>query len=106
MKFQILWKSYIDFEINAEEYEKARDLYECLLQKTNHIKVWISLAEFEQSIGRMDTARKVGICRFFTLYQKHIYWNRKSLNILEISWNLFKIFEFIDHDIRCILEVT
>ncbi|PAV68709.1 hypothetical protein WR25_15135 isoform I [Diploscapter pachys] len=55
---EILWKSYIDFEINAEEYEKARDLYECLLQKTNHIKVWISLAEFEQSIGKMDTARK------------------------------------------------
>ncbi len=93
MKFQILWKSYIDFEINAEEYEKARDLYECLLQKTNHIKVWISLAEFEQSIGKMDTARKVGICRFFTFYQERFfYWNRKSLNTLEIPWKLLKHF--------------
>ncbi|KAK6035352.1 HAT repeat protein, partial [Cooperia oncophora] len=35
---EILWKAYIDFEINAEEYEKARDLYEALLQRTNHIK--------------------------------------------------------------------
>lgn len=56
---EILWKAYIDFEINAEEYEKARDLYEALLQRTNHIKVWISLAEFEFFIGNVDGARKV-----------------------------------------------
>ncbi|KAK6054023.1 HAT repeat protein [Cooperia oncophora] len=56
---EILWKAYIDFEINAEEYEKARDLYEALLQRTNHIKVWISLAEFELFIGNVDGARKV-----------------------------------------------
>ncbi|KAK6021284.1 HAT repeat protein [Ostertagia ostertagi] len=52
-------EAYIDFEINAEEYEKARDLYEALLQRTNHIKVWISLAEFELFIGNVDGARKV-----------------------------------------------
>lgn len=56
---ELLWKSYIDFEITSEEYEKARDLYETLLQRTNHIKVWISMAEFEQHIGNFDGARKV-----------------------------------------------
>ncbi|KHJ86205.1 HAT repeat protein [Oesophagostomum dentatum] len=56
---EILWKAYIDFEINAEEYDKARDLYEALLQRTNHIKVWISLAEFELSIGNIEGTRKV-----------------------------------------------
>lgn len=56
---EILWKAYIDFEINAGEYEKARDLYEALLQRTNHIKVWISLAEFEMFIGNVDGARNV-----------------------------------------------
>ncbi|KAJ1346073.1 Crooked neck-like protein 1 [Parelaphostrongylus tenuis] len=56
---EILWKAYIDFEINAEEYEKARDLYEALLQRTNHIKVWISLAEFEMFVGNVDGARSV-----------------------------------------------
>uniref|UniRef100_A0A1I7XHZ9 TPR_REGION domain-containing protein n=1 Tax=Heterorhabditis bacteriophora TaxID=37862 RepID=A0A1I7XHZ9_HETBA len=40
---EILWKAYIDFEINSEEYEKARDLYEALLQRTNHIKVFTFL---------------------------------------------------------------
>ncbi|KJH49639.1 HAT repeat protein [Dictyocaulus viviparus] len=56
---EILWKAYIDFEINAEEYEKARDLYEALLQRTNHIKVWISLAEFEIFVGNIEGARNV-----------------------------------------------
>lgn len=56
---ELLWKAYIDFEIASEEYEKARDLYETLLQRTNHIKVWISMAEFEQTIGNFDAARKV-----------------------------------------------
>ncbi|GMS80441.1 hypothetical protein PENTCL1PPCAC_2616 [Pristionchus entomophagus] len=56
---ELLWKSFIDFEIAQDEHEKARDLYENLLSKTNHLKVWISLAEFEQSIGNMERSRKV-----------------------------------------------
>ncbi|CCD64143.1 Pre-mRNA-splicing factor Syf1/CRNKL1-like C-terminal HAT-repeats domain-containing protein [Caenorhabditis elegans] len=55
---ELLWKAYIDFEIACEEHEKARDLYETLLQRTNHIKVWISMAEFEQTIGNFEGARK------------------------------------------------
>lgn len=46
---EILWKSYIDFEIEQQEYEKTRQLYDRLLSKTNHVKVWLSLAQFEMS---------------------------------------------------------
>lgn len=56
---EILWKAYIDFEINCEEYENGRNLYESLLQRTNHIKVWISMAQFEQNMGSIESARKV-----------------------------------------------
>lgn len=57
-----MWKSYIDFEIAAEEYDNVRDLYDTLLNRTNHIKVWISLADFELGLGGengMEAARKV-----------------------------------------------
>lgn len=36
---EVLWKSYIDFEIEQKETERARQLYERLLQRTNHVKV-------------------------------------------------------------------
>ncbi len=46
---EILWKSFIDFEIEQEETDKARDLYRRLLTKTQHVKVWMSFAQFELS---------------------------------------------------------
>ncbi|NXJ81554.1 CRNL1 protein, partial [Trogon melanurus] len=49
---EVLWKSYIDFEIEQEEYEKTRNLYRRLLQRTQHVKVWISFAQFELSSRR------------------------------------------------------
>jgi crooked neck len=48
-----LWKGYIDFEIEEGESENARGLYERLLERTGHVKVWISYAQFEGSdIGK------------------------------------------------------
>jgi crooked neck len=44
---ELLWKAYIDFEIDLKEYSSARKLYNKLLNKTNHVKVWISYAQFE-----------------------------------------------------------
>ncbi|CAB4020502.1 Crooked neck 1, partial [Paramuricea clavata] len=44
---EVLWKAYIDFEISQEEFQKTRDLYERLLERTQHVKVWISYAQFE-----------------------------------------------------------
>ncbi|NXH90628.1 CRNL1 protein, partial [Edolisoma coerulescens] len=51
---EVLWKSYIDFEIEQEEYEKTRNLYRRLLQRTQHVKVWISFAQFELSAAREE----------------------------------------------------
>ena len=36
---EVLWKSYIDFQIEQEEYDKVRNLYRRLLQRTQHVKV-------------------------------------------------------------------
>ena len=42
-----VWKSYIDFEISVGLYDRVRDLYKRLLQRTKHVKVWLSYAKFE-----------------------------------------------------------
>ncbi|KAF2313427.1 hypothetical protein GH714_010952 [Hevea brasiliensis] len=44
---ELLWKAYIDFEISEGEYDRTRQLYERLLDRTKHLKVWISYAKFE-----------------------------------------------------------
>lgn len=36
---EVLWKSYIDYEISQEEFSNARNLYERLLERTMHVKV-------------------------------------------------------------------
>ncbi|CAI9717781.1 neck 1 [Octopus vulgaris] len=47
---EVLWKSYIDYEFDQEEYGRTRNLYRRLLQRTQHVKVWISFAHFEMSL--------------------------------------------------------
>jgi crooked neck len=47
---ELLWKSYIDFEEEEGEYDRTRKLYERLLDKTDHVKVWISFAHFEINV--------------------------------------------------------
>ncbi len=47
---EILWKAYIDFEIEQEETDRARDLYKRLLNRTQHVKVWLSFAQFELQV--------------------------------------------------------
>ena len=44
---ELLWKAYIDFETEEGEREKARGLYERLIELSGHVKVWISYATFE-----------------------------------------------------------
>lgn len=51
---ELVWKAYIDFEEYEEEYDRARDLYERLLSKTDHVKVWINYARFEINIPDPD----------------------------------------------------
>ncbi|MED6261581.1 Crooked neck-like protein 1 [Ataeniobius toweri] len=55
---EVLWKSYIDFEIEQEEFENTRNLYKRLLQRTQHVKVWISYAKFELSVDGPDRLQR------------------------------------------------
>lgn len=41
---EVLWKAYIDFEFGEQEFERVDALYERLLDKTGHVKVWVSYA--------------------------------------------------------------
>ncbi|KAI9847540.1 MAG: NineTeen Complex (NTC) component [Thelocarpon superellum] len=53
---ELLWKAYIDFEEEEGEYERTRRLYERLLAKTGHVKVWISYAHFEINVPDAEHA--------------------------------------------------
>lgn len=61
-----LWKTYIDFEVEQGESENVRRLYERLLERTMHVKVWIAYAKFElennieeEGVDKIATARRI-----------------------------------------------
>ncbi|KPM06266.1 crooked neck-like protein [Sarcoptes scabiei] len=56
---EVIWKAYIDFEIEQEEFDSARKLYERLLTRTEHVKVWISYAKFELLANKNDQTNAV-----------------------------------------------
>jgi len=56
---EVIWKVYIDFEIENEETARARALYRRLLERTKHVRVWISFAKFEIQNGNVKEARKI-----------------------------------------------
>ncbi len=59
---EMLWKAYIDFEVEQETYDNAREVYERLLERTRHVKVWLSYSKFESSLGveeSVENARRV-----------------------------------------------
>jgi crooked neck len=57
---ELIWKSWIDFEYDEEEYDRARELYERLLRRTSHVKVWVSFAQFEANVGLAEAAALSG----------------------------------------------
>uniref|UniRef100_A0A914HL99 Crooked neck protein n=1 Tax=Globodera rostochiensis TaxID=31243 RepID=A0A914HL99_GLORO len=54
---EVLWKAYIDFEIEQGEHERVRILYESLLRRTQHLKVWVSWVEWEMSNDEIERTR-------------------------------------------------
>jgi len=56
---EALWKSYIDFEISEGEIERTRALYRALLERTKHVKVWVSYAKYEGESAGLDAAAAV-----------------------------------------------
>jgi crooked neck len=55
---EIIWKAYIDFEIDQLEHDKVRGLFEKLLARTQHVKVWISYAQFESGLITEATCKE------------------------------------------------
>ena len=51
---ELLWKSFIEFEEEEGNYGRVRDLYERLLEKTDHVKVWMGYARFEMTVPAED----------------------------------------------------
>lgn len=60
---ELLWKSFIDFEVSQGEIELARQLYERLLDRTGHVKVWISYAKFELTSESTEDGQNVSLAR-------------------------------------------
>lgn len=59
---ELLWKAYIEFELSEGEHDRTRQLYERLLDRTKHLKVWVSYAKFEAGVPLEEesTARTEG----------------------------------------------
>jgi len=56
---EMVWKAYIEYEKNLENYDNVRNLYARLLQLTNHLKVWLSYTSFEVEVSNFERARRV-----------------------------------------------
>jgi len=54
-----VWKAFIDFEIEQEEFGNVEELYQRLLNRTNHVKVWLSYAQFYEDLQQIDKARSI-----------------------------------------------
>jgi crooked neck len=53
-----VWKAFIDMEIALDEKERVRELYRRLLERSKHVKVWLSQAKFEaEEAANVDMAR-------------------------------------------------
>ncbi len=98
---EILWKGYIDFEIEEGESENARGLYEQLLERTGHVKVWISYAQFEGSNVGKGTQ---GAREIFDRANEHL----KNEGLKEervLLLDAWRVFEKANGDIQSISEV-
>jgi len=56
---ELVWKRFIDLNIANEHYEEARTLYARLLQKSRHIRIYKSFADFEKDCGDIESARTI-----------------------------------------------
>ena len=52
---ELLWKAYIDFEVGLGKSERARELYERLLERTLHVKVtYLYIFHFVSLLSNYD----------------------------------------------------
>ncbi|KAH6926402.1 hypothetical protein HPB50_018109 [Hyalomma asiaticum] len=86
---EVIWKSYVDFEIEQEQYHLAARLYERLLERTQHVKVWISYAHFQLNYGGKDP---VPLAR--TIFERA---NKELRNSAEKEERLMLLEAWADH---------
>ncbi|XP_069876598.1 crooked neck-like protein 1 [Dipodomys merriami] len=86
---EVLWKSYIDFEMEQGEIERTRNLYRQLLQRTQHVKVWISLAHFELSAGEGSVSKCRQIYEEANKIMRNCEEKEARLMLLQ-SWRSFE----------------
>jgi len=84
----VLWKAYIDMEIKQNQPDRVRALYKRLLERTKHVKVWISRAQFEGSIEKFDAARAIFAEADAYFKQQQ---NREERVLLLESWREFEL---------------
>ncbi|KAJ1724056.1 NineTeen Complex (NTC) component [Coemansia erecta] len=53
---EVVWKAFVDFEVAQGERDRARALYERLLGISGHVRVWLSWARMERSLGEKEEA--------------------------------------------------
>jgi crooked neck len=86
---EVLWKAYIDFEFDEEEYDNTRQLYLRLLDRTSHVKVYVSFAQFELSIPDLDPqenitrARQVFEDAYKAMKEKEL---KEEVSAIDIYW--------------------
>ena len=47
---ELVWKAYVEFEEEESEWDRVRNVYERLVDRSGHVKVWISWAMFEVGV--------------------------------------------------------
>lgn len=91
---EVLWKAYIDFQIEQEEYDKTRKLYRRLLERTQHVKVWISFANFELSIQTENGENVINTRKVYSEGNKSL----KNINEKEERLMLLESWQEMERD--------
>jgi crooked neck len=105
---EVLWKQYLDFEVEEEEWQKARELYTRLLERTAHVKVQISFANFEYTAldnGTLENRIKRGREKFIESYEwtKSQYLKEERVLLLE-AWLEYETTHGTESDIQSVRD--
>lgn len=81
---ELLWKRYIDLNVANQDFPAAREIYEKLVHKSHHLRIYKTYAEFEadecENVERAREIFKRGIAKF-----KDEQKNEDRANLLE-AW--------------------
>ncbi|KAI5609420.1 crooked neck-like protein 1 [Silurus asotus] len=67
---QVIWKWYIDFEIEQKEYENARGLHKRLLQRTQHVETNAGWEDCYYYIFPEDAANQLKLLSMAQMWKK------------------------------------